>query len=81
MLWRRVFWFRTRLEINFASALFAHSSKLQLAILLSTNFVVQLGLGAIIVVLPVFADSLGLGAAGVGLLVALPQVAKLILQA
>lgn len=54
------------------------TSKLQLGILLSTGFFVQMGIGAIIVVLPLFAQSLGLGASGVGVLVALPQLTKLI---
>ena len=54
------------------------TTKLQLAILLSTGFLVQMGVGAIIVILPAFAQSLGLGAMGVGLLVALPQITKLL---
>ena len=53
-------------------------TKLQLAILLSTSFLVQMGVGMGIIVLPVFAQSLGLGQLGVGLLVALPQVTKLL---
>ena len=53
-------------------------TKLQLAILLSTGLLIQMGVGMIIVVLPIFAQSLNLGAAGVGLLVALPQVTKLL---
>ncbi len=54
------------------------TAKLQLGILLLTNFLVQVGIGMIIVVLPLFAQSLGLGAAGVGLLIALPQLSKLL---
>ena len=54
------------------------TSLLQLAILVSTNFVAQLAIGMIIVILPVYAQALGLGAAGVGLLVALPQLSKLL---
>ena len=53
-------------------------SKFQLAILMSTNFLIQMGIGMIIPVLPLFAQSLGLGAAGVGLLVAVPQLTKLL---
>jgi MFS family permease len=54
------------------------TSKMQLAILMGSGFLVQLALGMIIVVLPMFAQSIGLGATGVGLLVALPQVTKLL---
>lgn len=53
-------------------------TKFQLAILLSTSFLVQMGVGMGIVVLPMFAQSLGLGQMGVGLLVALPQLTKLL---
>jgi len=56
------------------------TSKMQLGILLGTNLLVQMGIGMIIVVLPIFAQSLGLGGLGVGLLVALPQLTKLILN-
>ena len=54
------------------------TTKKQLAIIVSTSFLVQLGVGMGIIVLPVFAQSLGLGQLGVGLLVALPQVTKLL---
>lgn len=37
----------------------------------------QMGIGMIIVALPLFAAELGLGAAGVGLIIALPQLSKL----
>ena len=53
------------------------TAKVQLAVLLSTNFMIQMGVGMIIVVLPLFAQSIGLGAAGVGLMIALPQLSKL----
>lgn len=56
------------------------AAKLQLAVLLSTNFMIQMGVGMIIVVLPLFAKSIGLGGAGVGLMIALPQLSKLALN-
>ena len=56
------------------------TSKLQLGVLASSNFLVQMAIGMIMVVAPLFAQSIGLGAAGVALLVALPQLPKLILN-
>ena len=56
------------------------ASKLQLGILLFTNFLVQLGVGMIIVTLPLYAEAIGLGATGVGLLIALPQLTKLLMN-
>lgn len=53
-------------------------TKLQLAILLSTNLLVQMGIGMVIVALPIFATTLGLGTGGVGLIIALPQLTKLL---
>ena len=54
------------------------TAKAQLGILMLSNFLVQMGIGMLIVTLPVFAESLGLGAAGVGLLIAVPQLTKLL---
>jgi len=56
------------------------TSKLQLSILLSTNFLVQLGIGMLITILPLYAQTLGFGALGVGLIIAVPQLAKLLLN-
>ena len=63
-----------------ASVVLDRTTKMQLGILLFSNFIVQLGVGMIIVILPLFADSIGLGAAGVGLLIALPQLTKLLMN-
>jgi MFS family permease len=56
------------------------TAKKQLAILLATGFAVQMGVGMIIVGLPIFATSIGLGTAGVGLLIAVPQLSKLLMN-
>lgn len=56
------------------------TAKLQLAVLLGTNFLIQMGVGMIITVLPLFAQSIGFGAAGIGLIIALPQLTKLALN-
>ena len=55
-------------------------AKLQLSILLGSGFVIQMAVGMIIPVLPHFAESVGLGSSGVGLIVGLPAVAKLLLN-
>ena len=55
-------------------------SKLQLGVLAGSNFLIQMAIGMIMVVAPVFAQSIGLGAAGVALLVAVPQLPKLLLN-
>ena len=57
---------------------FDRTTKLQLSILLLTNFLVQMGIGMLIVILPLFCESIGLGALGVGILVAVPQLTKLL---
>ena len=55
-----------------------NTAKMQLSILLGSGLLVQMGIGMLIVVLPLFAQSRGLGSAGVGLLVALPQLTKIL---
>jgi len=55
-------------------------SKQQLAILLGSGFVIQMAIGMIIPVLPHFAQQVGLGSSGVGLIVGLPSAAKLLLN-
>ncbi|KAL1525022.1 hypothetical protein AB1Y20_019897 [Prymnesium parvum] len=52
-------------------------SKLQLAVLVGSGMLVQMAVGVIVPVLPLFASSVGLSASDVGLLVALPSMAKL----
>ena len=55
-------------------------AKLQLSILLGSSFVIQAAVGMIIPVLPLFAQDVGLGSSGVGLIVAMPAAAKLALN-
>ena len=54
------------------------TTKLQLGVLLSCSLLIQMGVGMIIVALPMYASGLGLGAGGVGLIIALPQLTKLL---
>ena len=54
------------------------TTKLQLGVMLLSGFLTQMGVGMIIVTLPAFAQTLGLGSLGVGLMVALPQLTKLL---
>ena len=54
------------------------TTKLQLGVLLSCSLLIQMGVGMIIVALPKYASGLGLGAGGVGLIIALPQLTKLL---
>ena len=58
----------------------SRESKLQLGILLGSGFVIQMAVGMIIPVLPLFASSAGLGSSGVGLIIAMPAAAKLLLN-
>ena len=59
-------------------ALLDRTTKLQLGVLLLSGFLTQMCVGMIIVTLPAFAQTLGLGSLGVGLMVALPQLTKLL---
>ena len=54
--------------------------KLQLGVLFSTSLLVQLGIGVIIPVLPAYAQSVGLTATDVGLVVAVPSFASALLN-
>ena len=55
-------------------------AKLQLSVLMASAFFLQLAVGAIVPVLPLFAQRIGLTANGVGLIVATPALAKLLLN-
>ena len=52
----------------------------QLAVLSTSQFVVNAGFGVIIPVLPIFSAELGLGASGVGVLLSAPSLARVALN-
>ena len=55
-------------------------TKLQLGVLVGCSMLVQMAIGVIVPVLPMYAASIGLSASDVGLLIALPSLAKLLLN-
>ena len=64
---------RARLQLD-------QSARVQLSVLLGCGMVAQMGIGMIVPLLPMYAERIGLAASGVGLVVAMPSIARLLLN-
>jgi DHA1 family multidrug resistance protein-like MFS transporter len=56
------------------------TARTQLSVLLGCGMVAQMGIGMIVPLLPAYCERIGLAAGGVGIIVALPSVARLLLN-